>query len=1195
MLDNKRISFFLTRIQFTSFILLFSLLLPNSVEAITATKKQILQKETTPIQSPEKQKAYEMAMKRLYSAQQLTRERSVEARTRALGMYEEVLKVMRQIPNRQGEALTLFSMGSLYNTQNEPQKALEYFNQSLTIHRELKIQLLQAYDLFSLGIAYSSLGEQQKALDNYNQALVIFRAQKERSQEASTLGSIGQTYISLGKPQKALEFYNQALVIYKSEGNRGNVARTLELIGAAYSSVGEIKKVVASLEEAILIYRELKKPIAEASTLSSIGVYLLSNDPQKARDYQNKALALIRANGGNSLEQAKILWDIAGTYMYLGDYPKRLEILNQALPLYQEAAYPMGEVLTLQQISSSYDSLGEKQKALEALNRALTITRRIKSRSYEAETLRLMAGIYSYWGKSQEALDTYNQALTLQRAIGDRVEEARTLNNIGSLYKSLGAYQLSIDTFNQSLSLSRQVQDANLESLNLYNIATVYESLGNYQQSLNYYNQGLLQSRQRENRVYEGMMLSGIADTYEASGDYQKALDASSKVLSVARADNNTVFEITALASIGRIYRQKGEYQKALESFNQGLLVSQKIKNPFLEAKVLTNTGKVFDRLKQPQEAINNYNRALPLYRVLGERKLEADTLYNIAVSERSRGNFEAARTQIEATINIIEDLRTKVDSQELRTSYFATTQDYYKFYIDLLMQLHKQNPSKGYNAIALNASEKSRARGLLELLTEAKAKIRKGANPELLEKESDLFQQIEARQALLQKLKSETKKDAVVVSIKKLEAETENLLNQYRELQANIQKSNPKYANLKYPQPLNLQQIQQQLDKDTLLLQYSLGEERSYLWAVTPNSLTTYELPGRKAIKTAVENFRDAIIRAGTPYGKDHPDDINKSASQLSQLILAPVAAKLPGKRLVIVADGALQTIPFAALTATSGQYQPLMLNHEIVSLPSSSAIAIQRQELAGRKIAPKAIAILADPVYSATDTRVTGKPENNQLAPELKLERSTLDRSSKNFKREGFDRLQGTEAEAKAILKLIPAANTQQAFNFDANYNWVTNPGLNQFRILHFATHGFVNPDNPELSGIVLSLVDKKGKPIRGFLRLGDLFNLDYPAELVVLSACETGLGKEVNGEGLVGLTRGLMYAGAARVMVSLWQVNDEGTSLLMQEFYQQMLQQNKTPAVALRAAQMKLWENPKWRNPYYWSAFTVQGEWR
>lgn len=169
------------------------------------------------------------------------------------------------------------------------------------------------------------------------------------------------------------------------------------------------------------------------------------------------------------------------------------------------------------------------------------------------------------------------------------------------------------------------------------------------------------------------------------------------------------------------------------------------------------------------------------------------------------------------------------------------------------------------------------------------------------------------------------------------------------------------------------------------------------------------------------------------------------------------------------------------------------------------------------------------------------------------------------------------------------------QAVFDFDANYNWATSSKLNQYRILHFATHGFVNDANPELSGIVLSLVNKQGRDIRGYLRLGDLFNLDYPADLIVLSACETGLGKEIQGEGLVGLTRGLMYAGAERLVVSLWQVSDEGTAVFMQEFYRQMLHNGKSANQALRATQLKMWKHEKWRNPNYWAAFAFLGEWK
>ncbi|WP_256973606.1 CHAT domain-containing tetratricopeptide repeat protein, partial [Nostoc sp. T09] len=633
-----------------------------------------------------------------------------------------------------------------------------------------------------------------------------------------------------------------------------------------------------------------------------------------------------------------------------------------------------------------------------------------------------------------------------------------------------------------------------------------------------------------------------------------------------------------------------------LEYYNTALPLYRAIGNRSGEATTLVSFGAVYSALGEKPKALEYYNTALPLYRAVGNRSGEATTLGHIASLERSRGNLQAARTNIEAAIKIIEELRTKIDSQELRTSYFATVQGYYKFYIDLLMELHKKDPSKAYDALALHISERSRARTLIELLNEANAKILKGANPELIKQERSLLQQIDARDTLRRDLQTSSNKNdpTTKATIQKLTTEISNLLSQYQEVQAKIRTTNPQYATLTNPDPendiLKLPQIQQQLDKDTLLLQYSLGKERSYLWAVTPTSMQTYTLAGGEEIKKAAEKFH-------TSLQQETISDLSiKNAKQLSKLILAPVADKLALKRLVIVADGGLQTIPFAALAdLTANKYQPLLINHEIVNLPSASTIAFQRQQLTKRQPAPKALAILADPVYSATDSRVTGRPANSQIAPNLELERSALNRSARSLKRDGWDRLKNTAIEAKEILKLIPSTKSLEALNFDANYNWATSRALTQFRILHFATHGFVNQDQPELSGIVLSLVDKKGNPISGYLRLGDLFNQDYPAELIVLSACETGLGKNINGEGLVGLTRGLMYAGAARVAVSLWQVNDEGTSVLMQEFYKQMLQQGKTPAEALRAAQRKLWESSDWHSPYYWAGFTVQGEWR
>ncbi|MFN6499714.1 MAG: tetratricopeptide repeat protein [Nostoc sp. DedQUE01] len=856
--------------------------------------------------------------------------------------------------------------------------------------------------------------------------------------------------------------------------------------------------------------------------------------------------------------EAVTLLGIGSVYNLLGENQEALKYLNQALPIFRAVAYGGGEATTLSNIGNVYNSLGEKQEALKYYNQALPILRVVENRRMEAVTLSNIGTVYDSLGEKQQALKYYNQALPIRRAVKDREGEAATLNNIGGVYNSLGEKQQALKYYNEALSISRAVEDRRAEATTLSNIGGVYDSLGEKQEALKYLNQALPISR--------------------AVGDKEQ--------------------EATTLTFIGFVYDSLGKKQEALKYYNQALPIFRAAEYRRGEATTLNNIGLVYDDLGEKQQALKYYNQALPIHRAVGNREQEATTLFNIAFLERDRGNLQQAQTHIQAAIEIIEDLRTKIADKELRTSYFASVQNYYKFYTDLLMQLHKKDPSKGYDALALEVSDRSRARGLIELLTEANIDIKKGIDPKLLAEERRLQWQINAREKLLSELAS--KKETPEQLLTNTKQQLEDLLKQQRELEVKIRAENPEYADLIYPQPLTLKEIQQQLDKDTLLLQYSLGEERSYLWAVTPDSLHSYELPKRAQIDKAAKNLYDNYLRNPGMLGVS-PEDTGKAANELSKLILAPVADKLGQKRLVIVGDEALQYIPFAALTtatksADGSDYKPLVVNHEIISLPSASTIAILRKQITGRTKAAKTLAILADPVFSANDERVTGKSSNvanNNI--DQQLQESALKRSTRNIKRSEIQRLPGTEKEAQEILKLVSPSENIQAFGFDANYNWATNDQLSQYKMLHFATHGFLDSTEPELSGIVLSLIDKQGKSQRGFLRLADIFNLNFPAELVVLSACETGLGEEVKGEGLVGLTRGLMYAGAARVVVSLWNVDDEATSLLMSQFYSQMLQQGKTPAAALRAAQLKMWSQEKWRNPYSWSAFTLLGEWR
>jgi CHAT domain-containing protein len=378
----------------------------------------------------------------------------------------------------------------------------------------------------------------------------------------------------------------------------------------------------------------------------------------------------------------------------------------------------------------------------------------------------------------------------------------------------------------------------------------------------------------------------------------------------------------------------------------------------------------------------------------------------------------------------------------------------------------------------------------------------------------------------------------------------------------------------------LTRNQIQESvLDADSLLLEYSLGEKRSYLWAVSRDGFRTWELPGRNVI----EQQTDEVYRLITTHDDTH---LAEASRRLSDIVIAPAASMMAGKRLVLVPDGALQRLPFAMLPLP-GSLEPLVTAHEIVTLPSASALAVLRGEIAGRAPAPKGVAVFADPLFdtpgasaSQDASRVLSHLEEPSQATALTLK---------------IPRLPYTAQEADRILRVAVGQDNWKATGLEASRSAATSGRLSQYRYIHFATHGFLDVERPSLSALVLAQVDGKRQPVDGFLRVNDIYNTRLSADLVVLSACQTGLGKEVRGEGLMGLTRAFLYAGAPRVIVSLWNVNDRATAELMASLYRGILREGKAPAAALRAAQLELRKQKRWSSPYYWAAFVENGEWR
>jgi len=875
---------------------------------------------------------------------------------------------------------------------------------------------------------------------------------------------------------------------------------------------------------------------------------------------------------------------------------KAVERYAEALRLMREVGDKRGEAMTLTNIGTIYNLLGEPQKALEPLNQALTIWQALGDRHLEAITLSINGRVYYAVGDPQKALESYSLALPVMRAVGDQSGEAGTFTQIGSVYRLIGEPQKALDYFAQALPLWRALGDQRNEATVLNNMGTVYNLLGEPQMAFHYFQQVLPLVRAIGDRRVEGVTLSNIGSIYNLLGDPKNALKQLDQALTLARDSGDRRQEAVVLTHTGTAYSASGDQRKAVEFLERALPLRVAVSDRQGEAITLNHLGRVYDLAGDAHKADEYYGKALPIWRAVGDRNGEVAALYGMARAESKLGDLAGASQRTEAALTIINTLRTKVTSRDLRASYFASVQDLFKLHIDLLMQLHRRQSSAGFDAAALKTYEQARARSLLDMLTEASADIRQGVDPALLARERSLQQMLSAEADRQMRLfgGQHTEESASAVRRK-----IDDLLTQLLAIEAELKAHSPRYAALTQPAPLGLTEIQTTVtDGSTLLLEYSLGEERSYLWAVTANSFSSYELPPRATIEAEARRCyelltaRNRLVKFETTEEKRErvrqaDAEYPSAARALSQILLGPVVAQLEGKRLLIVPDGALEYLPFAALTVpneTGRQFVPLIVKHEVTSIPSASTLAVLRRELQERAAAEKVVAVFADPVFDKTDERVNSGGHHGAPAAEKIIASESP----------ALPRLPYTRQEAEAILALAPATGRKAALGFDANRTAAMSDDLSKYRIIHFATHSFLDSTHPELSGIALSMLDRQGRPQEGFLRSYEIFNLKLAAELVVLSGCRTGLGKEVKGEGLYGMTRGFMYAGSKRVLVSLWDVQDQATARLMTDFYRGLLGPKRpATAAALKAAQIAIWREVRWRAPYYWAGFVLQGE--
>lgn len=863
---------------------------------------------------------------------------------------------------------------------------------------------------------------------------------------------------------------------------------------------------------------------------------------------------------------------------------KAREVYRETLAVFQEIGEEGREADAWFRIGWMNKELSERADASAAFERAQTLYAKLGRQAEEATMLNYLGTLQYQSGEIQKSLDTRRQGLEIVRAVGDRELEAALLTSLGNSHVALGEVSKALELFRSALALAEEGRDLNNQWLAQFGIGHVLIYQGRLEPARDALKRAqALQDKvgvSRRDRAAVLLLLANIDQREERLDDARGHLE---EALDLQRNSRDRDGEAATLNSLGTVVllSDPEHAETAAEMFRQSLILCRETGNRDGEANALLSLGRAAYEMKKDREAVTFHEQSAAIFQEIGDRAGEVSTLFGSARALNRLEDFAGAHERLNKVAAGVESMRSESASVNLRTGYFATKQHYYDLHLDVLMNLHQKEPDKDWDAKALEMHERRRARGLMDAL--ALGEIRRGVAPELAAREQELQARINGLAVALEQ----------GVQSKAVETQQRDLLLEIDRVRTEITERASRSMKLTPAEPLSPSRIQGEvLDKESLLLVYSLGSERSFLWCIPPEGpLESYVLEGKgEWIQDMAHQAHRELSRRG------QTDSDRRWLARLSQTLLGPVKDRLGTARLIIVTEGALEAVPFAALpdpTVEGSKTQPLIAQHEIVHLPSASTLAILRQKTKNRVYAPRRVAVVANPVFTPDDPRLTGivRSDGGDTArlPE-DVERSARDLGI------DFAPLPATEREAEILRELIRDKSLRfEALGFEANRETILSGELRRYRVLHFATHGLLHPSSPELSGLVLSLYDEKGNPRKdGFLRSYEISALDLPAELVVLSACQTGAGKEVRGEGPATLTRSFMEAGARRVISSLWNVSDNGTAELMRRFYQGLVLYGLRPAQALRCSQLSMLDDARLKDPYYWAPFIFQGDW-
>ncbi len=923
------------------------------------------------------------------------------------------------------------------------------------------------------------------------------------------------------------------------------------------------------------------------STVKSAETHRKEGNFDLAIDEFKEALDLARKIS-NKEEEIKCLISLGLLYWNIGQLEESSKKYKQALSLaqkfnlidLQKKCRISLEIYRLYREGKKFCSSCEYQKSIESFHQAIELAKKIGSKEHEVKCRRQMS--YTYWelNKLKKYLSLNKEALKIAQSLKHKKENSKSLISIGNFYWKLDNYSEALNSYQEAFRIIQGLKNKENESICLTNIGVIYEKIGNYDKALEYLTKALTIDKQLGDDVYISMDLNNIGESFRSKGiitgnnkDFHIALDYFNACLKLTRKTGDKKTEVYVLNNIGLVHADLRNYFDALKYFQSAYEKAEEIQDIEAMGMILTNTGIVHFDQGNYEEAIKSYFKAIELANKISGRQIVWEAYFGLGKCHEKRNKFTQAVMCYKRAIDNIDQIRSQIFLDTHKAGFVRDKLQVYELLISLLYRLNIDDPSGGHAKEIFHVVERAKARAFLESLGESKVNIRESLNSELKNRENEISRRISF---IIQEL---SKPDLFKKRRKELLTELQQEEDEYISLISKMRVEVPEVANLVLPSPCNAVQVQQLFDGKTALMEYFLGERQSFMFFITNDKFDVYSLPTRREIEKSIRVYLKVL--SDSPKGEFK--GIAASKRIYKELLFSAVRDILESvENLIIVPDGILYYLPFETLIPytqdQTSQDDYLIADYKISYAPSSSALLF----LSGKKLnheSPKGLLAFGNPSYTFRDSSKEKRYKTDvEISRELYL--------NQGF---NFSPLPYTEREILEISRYFPEEKRDIYLKDEAREETFKKVSLRDYQIIHFACHGFLAEEFPFRSALVLSLDEDPQED--GFLQVREIYNLRLKADLVVLSACQTGKGKLERGEGVLGLPRVFFYTGARSVVSTLWRINDESTATLMNSFYG-YLSQGNDKAQALRLAKLEM-INSKFSHPFYWAAFVLNGD--